>query len=368
MLRSSILSIAALAVLGTVVAQAQQAEIILSPRQGHGQIQVQSDGLTSRAVAVTATVFASREHWLGVMCAPVDPALRAQLNLPEKQGLLVMRVLPDSPAAKAGILQHDILLSFGEQSLGNLGDLPKAVEAAKKSAKPVELIRSGKRQTVEVAPGKRPKQPQQLHNYTNPASADDWAVVQHWLEGMKTGSAVAGRGRPPVSFHLVHPSAIFSGTMGAHKPMPDDLSVIISKNGDKPAQIEIRRGKDSWKVSENDLNKLPKNIRPYIARMLGHGPMLVGGMAKLDAMPNVLIADVTEGLCDVPGGQGRTGAHGIIVSQLPQPDQVRFAPRPGLDPRLEQRFQEMNRRMDRMLKMMEQMLQDHLEQSDESND
>ena len=67
-----------------------------------------------------ATFAATGEYWLGVECLPVMPALRAQLNLPEKQGLLVAAVMPDSPAAKAGIKQHDVLLRVGEKPLAEV--------------------------------------------------------------------------------------------------------------------------------------------------------------------------------------------------------------------------------------------------------
>ena len=356
MLRSSILSIVALAVLGAAVAQAQQGEVVISPKQGHGQIRIGSDG--PRVVAVTGR-YDPGDHWLGVMCVSVDPAMRAHLNLPEKQGLIVMGVIPNSPAAKAGIRQHDILLRFGERPLGDQGDLLKAIVEAKEAAKPVELIRGGKRQTVEVSPGKRPEQTQpQAQDFTRPASDEDWAIVQRWLEGMKTGGAVGGGGRPPVSFRFVHPGAIVSGDVTvsvSDKPMPADLSVNINKNGDKPAQIEVRRGNDSWKVTENDLDKLPKDIRPFVERMFGHGPIWVGGTAAFDAVPDVMMPATTP-------------KAGVSKVYIDRPGQMQVAPMGGFDRRLEQHFNEMNRRMDRMLKLMEQMLQNHLEENDEADD
>ena len=47
------------------------------------------------------------EYWLGLECYPAQDALRAQLNLEEGQGLVVHQVLPESPAAKAGIQHQD---------------------------------------------------------------------------------------------------------------------------------------------------------------------------------------------------------------------------------------------------------------------
>ena len=85
-------------------------------------------------------------------------ALRAQLNLPEKQGLLVEGVAPESPAAKAGIEQYDILLRAGDKPLTEPRDLVEAVQAAKDGKLTIELIRGGQHKTIEATPAKRPEE------------------------------------------------------------------------------------------------------------------------------------------------------------------------------------------------------------------
>jgi serine protease Do len=55
--------------------------------------------------------------FLGVAVAPADPALAAQLRLPEGQGLVVKVVEPESPAAKAGLQEHDLLTKLDDQIL-----------------------------------------------------------------------------------------------------------------------------------------------------------------------------------------------------------------------------------------------------------
>ena len=62
------------------------------------------------------------KYWLGIYCSPVPPALRAHVTLPEKQGLLAMSITKDSPAAKAGIAQYDILLRAGGKPLADPRD------------------------------------------------------------------------------------------------------------------------------------------------------------------------------------------------------------------------------------------------------
>lgn len=54
---------------------------------------------------------------LGLQVVVVTPALRAHFGAPEKTGVLVTRVEPDEPAARAGIRVGDLLLSIGETEI-----------------------------------------------------------------------------------------------------------------------------------------------------------------------------------------------------------------------------------------------------------
>ena len=277
------------------------------------------------------------EYWLGIMCISPDPALRAQLNLPDRQGLLVVRVLPDSPAAKAGIARNDILLRLGERKLGDPRDLVEAVAAAKTAAVKIDLIRSGKRLTIEATPAKRPAEIGPIPGQSPPAPGDnDWAIIQRWLEGMKQGQEGTA-GRPPLRFNFIHPGAIVPKGALVQEPMPENMSVTITKKGSHPAHISVERGKDKWDLSEKDLDKLPADVRPFVERMLGHNMIWMGGMNALDFVPDAS-----------------------------QPSRMHAAPSSDLDPRIEQRFNEMNRRMDRLFKMMEQMMADRPEPSPQS--
>jgi serine protease Do len=65
--------------------------------------------------------------WLGVQIQEVTPAIAASLGLHGEQGALVAVVTPDSPGAKAGIKQGDVILSFNGTEVGQLHDLPRLV-------------------------------------------------------------------------------------------------------------------------------------------------------------------------------------------------------------------------------------------------
>lgn len=92
---------------------------------------------------------------LGVLVGAVGPALQIHLKLPEDQGILVVAVLENSLADQAGLKRFDILLSFDGVALPSEEDLRTVVERAfEKDEFPIDLIRDGKRQTMNVKPKK----------------------------------------------------------------------------------------------------------------------------------------------------------------------------------------------------------------------
>jgi hypothetical protein len=71
--------------------------------------------------------------WLGVALGKVPPALSAHFDaiIPAGQGVLIEAVDPNSPAAKAGLQKHDILLAMGDQKLYSAQQLSSLVKAEK---------------------------------------------------------------------------------------------------------------------------------------------------------------------------------------------------------------------------------------------
>jgi hypothetical protein len=83
------------------------------------------------------------EYWIGIDGTPPDEALRAQLELPAGQGLVVNQVVENSPAAKAGLKQYDVLIACQDQLLREIGDLAKIVDEKKETLLALRLIRGG---------------------------------------------------------------------------------------------------------------------------------------------------------------------------------------------------------------------------------
>ena len=94
-------------------------------------------------------------YWIGVSVGSIEPALRAQLQLPETYGLLALGVVKDSPAEKAGVKPHDILLRLDREALTNQDELIRIVQAKGEKTVPLELVREGKTETIEITPQAR---------------------------------------------------------------------------------------------------------------------------------------------------------------------------------------------------------------------
>jgi hypothetical protein len=92
--------------------------------------------------------------FLGLALGPLDESLAAQLNLPEGVGVLVRAVMPGSPAASAGVLQHDVLHYFNDQLLVNEAQLQTLVRQAGIGTEvALKLLRKGAEQSVVVKLG-----------------------------------------------------------------------------------------------------------------------------------------------------------------------------------------------------------------------
>jgi len=123
------------------------------------EAQIFPPGIDSREIhGEPIEVLPVSEFMIGVAMGPTSETLQAQLGL-DNPGIAVLDVMPDSPAASAGIKKHDVLVSSGNQILKQMSDLVSAVDKAgtDKTDLTLKLIRQGKTMDVNVTPTKRPE-------------------------------------------------------------------------------------------------------------------------------------------------------------------------------------------------------------------
>jgi serine protease Do len=95
--------------------------------------------------------------WLGVQIQEVTPAIAASLGLQSERGALVAVVTPNSPGAKAGLKQGDVVLSFDGNEVGRLRDLPRMVAATAPDTKAkMKVWRNGQTVDLQAAVGELP--------------------------------------------------------------------------------------------------------------------------------------------------------------------------------------------------------------------
>lgn len=306
------IAVTALLTTGTVQA-AESAQVTKHFQFGPVQVHVSAAAEPSDLLTVADELTPGRpsEYWLGLAAAQVRGALRAQLGLPEGQGLVVLSVLPDSPAKKAGIVEHDVLVKAADKPLDRVQDLIAAVDAAQGKALTLEVIRAGKHEKVDIQPVKRPEGlAAQAPGWTEQGNWRDW---QKWLEETMPGD----EGRGPLRFRIFRPGTILPPGGLGEESLPKDMTITITRSGSEPAKIVVQQGDKRWETTEKDLGKLPENVRGHVERMLH---------------PTV----------------GWRASEGPATPMLPEASR-------RMDRLLEQRLEQMNRQIDAMRKSLEEL-------------
>lgn len=87
--------------------------------------------------------------WIGVYVAPLNPTMAALYKIPVNEGLLVIRVVPGSPADRRGIVEGDIIVSANGRSVRRTSELREAIEESIDKGSVTLQVQRG-RKTFEV--------------------------------------------------------------------------------------------------------------------------------------------------------------------------------------------------------------------------
>lgn len=239
----------------------------------------------------------------GIITSPVPPMVRAQVNLPEESGLFIQTVKPQGPAANAGILPYDIIVSVDGVVVSNSNELSAEIQKAAGKPQKLTLLRHGKELTVNITaqPSDSPRQPYSIlqgtpfpgsqlfidpmsPNYDPNADDDDFApaspnfqrlmeLQRQQLENMRQRMEAmenAMRLRMPGALPNVPPAQTpvpgpNTPPMNFNAPNPnmqcDSISVQVQKNGDEPAIIKINENGNEYYIDENSIDQLPKDLQ-----------------------------------------------------------------------------------------------------------
>jgi len=275
------------------------------------------------------------EYWIGVECGPMTGELPEDPDSPRERGIVVGNVVPDGPAAKAGIEPGDVILEAGKKPVAKIQDLIDAINDVKQDELSLKIDRDGKVKKITVTPAKRPRLHVGQHFVPIPGDPDS-EQLKRWFGRLWPGADGPGS----MQFRFIHPGTILPPGASVRPPLPKDMTVIITKTGNEPATVVIEQGDERWEVTEENLDDLPEKVRAHAERMLGRLPG--GWIGKIP-------------------GPGDLRRFDLIPDwTMPRPRPKRDADSPdivpgGIEERLEKRLEEMNRRMEELRKSMDQL-------------
>lgn len=114
--------------------------------------------LAEKVVSQIREFGTTRRGWLGVTIQDVSDEIAESLGLDDASGALVSSVHENGPAAEAGLKTGDVITSFNGSKVKDTRQLVRAVADAPVGAEvPVEIVRSGEKQTQIVTLGQREK-------------------------------------------------------------------------------------------------------------------------------------------------------------------------------------------------------------------
>ena len=213
-------------------------------------------------------IIEEQAYWIGIRGRSVaSPVLRTHLQLAEDMGVVVEDVVPESPAAKAGLRKHDIILRAGNDAVDNMTVLQGQVQRDGGKTIELKIIRLGKPEKLVVVPELRPQQ------YSGPqpnVGEDRWDLLGGDVQDLMQ-QLLRGDGRLNAQ-RLFGPGIIVNGDRADINAMPGGMSISVQSQNDGPPHITVKKGDQTWNIVGDDqesFDQLPDDVRPFVERMLG---------------------------------------------------------------------------------------------------
>ena len=190
--------------------------------------------------------------WLGLAVQAVTSEIADSVGMKMPEGVIVKKIVPGSPAAKSGVKEGDVLLSFNDAALVSEHDLQYRLVLAKiGSPVALKLLRAGKPETLSVtliAPPETPKRDLRKITGRNPLSGLTVANlspafdVEIGLNDTATGVIVTEVGRSELGVAVgIAPGDLILEVNGIKITSSEQLQTLMKKDSPK-WQIAYQRG------------------------------------------------------------------------------------------------------------------------------
>ena len=174
--------------------------------------------------------------YIGVQIQPLTDDLAESLGLERNKGEFIQGVEPDGPAAKSGIKPGDVVVKVAGNEVTRDQTLSYLVANLEPGSRiPIEVIRSGRRQTINVTTAKRPSEEtlqqnfgpnsdQQSDPFNNPPQQQEQGYVEKSI----------GLSVTPLTAQIARQLGVSEGTKG--------LVVVAADPSSDAGQKGISRG------------------------------------------------------------------------------------------------------------------------------
>jgi hypothetical protein len=180
----------------------------------------------------------------------------------EDGGVIVSRVLEDSPAEKAGVAPGDVILSVkGPRKISSPQDLIAAVEDSDGQEIVLRVKTYGKEGTqrsLQIVPVERPDRFKTAETQSEPRDPE---VRKQWEQAYQ--QYVDNN----LKFRTIHPGIYWDQT-ALQQDLPENVTITVSKSGKAPAKIIVTRDAESWNMNETEVDQLPEDLRAPVKRLL----------------------------------------------------------------------------------------------------
>ncbi len=162
--------------------------LIAEPRPNDVSLELIRSGDRQRLVLEANVPLSEVSYWIGVRINEVPETLRAQLDGLDDRGAMVGEVLSDTPAERAGLQVHDIILTMSGQPITSPESLIAQVAATLGEPTELQIIRDGRSRTLAIDPEPRPEPEEQTAS--EPTSGTSYDLMTYILQDGSTFRAL----------------------------------------------------------------------------------------------------------------------------------------------------------------------------------
>ena len=224
---------------------------------------------------------APTQYWFGVAVENLPSSIAKQLKLNPDQGLMILSVLPSSPAKDANLLPEDILVEINGHPLTSQNDLYEAANptAAKTPAAPapskLTYLRGGDRTTIDIIPAARPPS---MISY--PEENNKQKVLTYVAPNSGGGAQIGMGLRVDLA---ADPSSLTAKSI--REIVSQGKTIILSQETDIQGNIKntITVGTVTHTVDPNHIDALPVELRPLAQQLVNGSPAMVHASAAAPA-------------------------------------------------------------------------------------